>query len=275
MHAVAGTRGLSPESSPIMKRKARHYSTNGNGKGNGRGGSQQPDIIVEDVSSFVSNPDIERRLDDLQRHMNRLEVKVTSDMNSILEILHRMHQTYAAPPQLLPSRARQQRPSLPRMRSAPSHPNTSHSSSSPERHAPKTHSTDFVTPPTKSSAKHTRTAARSDPSLVSTTGRSGHDQDGGISSVDSPESVEDGPVGPVIRRRPKPPESLILSSLSDVSVDSHSSIHSEDARVSSPLFSQTGHLPKSSSMPTQTATRISWNGGDDESSVPPVRNTDV
>ncbi|XP_030846153.1 potassium voltage-gated channel subfamily H member 7 isoform X1 [Strongylocentrotus purpuratus] len=277
VNAVTNTRGMSPESSPIMKRKARHYSNNQNGK-NGQRGSQQPDIIVEDVSSFVSNPDIERRLDDLQRQMSRLEVKVTGDMNSILDILHRMHQMYPSPPQLLPSRVRQQRPTLPRMRTAPSHPNTSHSSSSPERSILKTHSTDFPAPPhSKSSSRHARTSARSEPSLTGSSGvgRPPQDpRDGGVSSLDSPESVEDGPVS---RRRPKPPESLILSSLSDVSVDSHSSIHSEEAPVSSPLFTQPGHIPKSSSMPASGSTRISWNGaeGDSSTTSPPIRNTDV
>ncbi|XP_063964224.1 potassium voltage-gated channel subfamily H member 7-like isoform X1 [Lytechinus pictus] len=274
VNAVTGTRGASPDSSPIMKRKARHYSNNQNGK-NGQRGSQQPDIIVEDVSSFVSNPDIERRLDDLQRQMSRLEVKVTGDMNSILDILHRMHQMYASPPQLLPSRVRQQRPTLPRMRSAPSHPHTSHSSSSPERSILKTHSTDFPAPPhSKSSSRHARTSARSEPSLTGSggMGRLPQDRDGGVSSLDSPESVEDGPVS---RRRPKPPESLILSSLSDVSVDSHSSIHSEEAPVSSPLFTQSAHIPKSSSMPASSSTRISWNGADGDSTSPPIRNTDV
>eukprot|EP00057_Strongylocentrotus_purpuratus_P014943 XP_011669417.1 PREDICTED: potassium voltage-gated channel subfamily H member 7 isoform X4 [Strongylocentrotus purpuratus] len=277
VNAVTSTRGMSPESSPIMKRKARHYSNNQNGK-NGQRGSQQPDIIVEDVSSFVSNPDIERRLDDLQRQMSRLEVKVTGDMNSILDILHRMHQMYPSPPQLLPSRVRQQRPTLPRMRTAPSHPNTSHSSSSPERSILKTHSTDFPAPPhSKSSSRHARTSARSEPSLTGSSGLGRPPQDprdGGVSSLDSPESVEDGPVS---RRRPKPPESLILSSLSDVSVDSHSSIHSEEAPVSSPLFTQPGHIPKSSSMPASGSTRISWNGaeGDSSTTSPPIRNTDV
>ncbi|XP_071502787.1 potassium voltage-gated channel unc-103-like [Diadema antillarum] len=268
--AMTGTKALSPDSSPNMKRKARHPSLNTgqNGK-NGRSASRQPDIIVEDVSSFVSNPDIERRLDDLQRQMNRLEVKVTGDMNSILEILHRMHQTYAAPPQLLSSRVRQQRPTLPRMRSAPSHPVTSQSSSSPER---KTHSTDFPAPPAKSSGRHGRTSARSEPTLSSSMHPSVPHERDGVSSLESPESVEDGPVS---RRRPKPPESLILSSLSDVSVDSHSSIHSEEAGISSPLFTQPGHIPKSSSMPAPTTTRISWNGADGDSSLPPIRNTDV
>ncbi|KAJ8024583.1 Potassium voltage-gated channel subfamily H member 7 [Holothuria leucospilota] len=118
--ASAGMKS-SPETSPIMKRKARHYTTSPSYKEE-TARVEQPEIVVEDVSSFVVNPDVERRLDDLQKQMNRLEVKVVSDMASILETLRRLSQSYAPAPQLLTGRPRQQRPLLPRMHSAPYFP---------------------------------------------------------------------------------------------------------------------------------------------------------
>ncbi|XP_077978016.1 voltage-gated inwardly rectifying potassium channel KCNH6-like [Glandiceps talaboti] len=131
--AVSGTssRHHSPDSSPLLKRKARHYSAKPSVPkstsaplGMSRASSTQEDanqsnVVVEDVSSFVSNPDIDRRLDDLHRHLSRLETKLNSDITSILDLLKRQQQPYASPPQLLASRSKQAKPSLPTMRARP------------------------------------------------------------------------------------------------------------------------------------------------------------
>ncbi|XP_070566834.1 voltage-gated inwardly rectifying potassium channel KCNH6-like isoform X2 [Ptychodera flava] len=135
--AVSGTSGSrhhSPESSPLLKRKARHYSAKPSVPKStsapinmSRGSSLQEDqhqanVVVEDVSSFVSNPDIEKRLDDLHKHLNRLETKMNSDIAAVLDLLKRQQNTYASPPQLLSYRTKQAKPSLPtRLRPRP-HP---------------------------------------------------------------------------------------------------------------------------------------------------------
>nr|XP_006821079.1 PREDICTED: potassium voltage-gated channel subfamily H member 2-like [Saccoglossus kowalevskii] len=134
VNAVSGSnsRHHTPESSPLLKRKARHYSARPSFPkstsaplGMSRSGSlpdETSSVVVEDMSSFISNPDIDRRLDDLHKHLNRLENKMNSDIALILDLLRKQHQpsTTAMPP-LFPQRAKHPKLSMaayPRPRSS-------------------------------------------------------------------------------------------------------------------------------------------------------------
>ncbi|XP_033127398.1 potassium voltage-gated channel subfamily H member 2-like isoform X2 [Anneissia japonica] len=130
VHAVSGpSRHIGEEAAPLTKQKARHYTQTK------KLPSQQMNhlisddaygnVIVEDVSDFVSNPHIEKRLDELQTQVNRLEGRINKDMGSILELLRRREEPHSSPPQLLPNRQRQPKPTLPRMSSLQTFPNSS------------------------------------------------------------------------------------------------------------------------------------------------------
>ncbi|XP_071812152.1 voltage-gated inwardly rectifying potassium channel KCNH6-like isoform X4 [Apostichopus japonicus] len=244
VNAVAGA-GMksSPETSPITKRKARHYSTTPGYQevaATKLGTMEQPEIVVEDVSSFVVNPNVERRLDELQKQMNRLEVKVVSDMSSILETLRRLSQNYAPTPQLLVGRPRQQRPVLPRMHSAPYFPHPS--SSKPARPA-----TDIMDP---------NQAPDEGPVLPAP-----HPQVDVKYSMDSNGSQQDASV-----------RDKATSSLSDISVEDYIPSPSGGAP---PGGAASGGSPSSGEIGQRTPTnpsveRIHWEG-----TSPVARNTDV
>lgn len=244
VNAVAGA-GMksSPETSPITKRKARHYSTTPGYQevaATKLGTMEQPEIVVEDVSSFVVNPNVERRLDELQKQMNRLEVKVVSDMSSILETLRRLSQNYAPTPQLLVGRPRQQRPVLPRMHSAPYFPHPS--SSKPARQA-----TDIMDP---------NQAPDEGPVLPAP-----HPQVDVKYSMDSNGSQQDASV-----------RDKATSSLSDISVEDYIPSPSGGAP---PGGATSGGSPSSGEIGQRTPTnpsveRIHWEG-----TSPVARNTDV
>ncbi|XP_070579996.1 voltage-gated inwardly rectifying potassium channel KCNH2-like isoform X2 [Ptychodera flava] len=54
------------------------------------------DVIVEDVSDFVSNPDIERRFDDFNDRMSNFECKMRSSMAEIFELVRQQQQQLAS-----------------------------------------------------------------------------------------------------------------------------------------------------------------------------------
>lgn len=251
-----------------------------------------PQIVVEDMGSIrpITSPDISRRLDELQRQMNRLEVKVGADMATILELLRKQpyipyastssHSSATAPPPppLLATRTRQTRPHMQRW-SAPGPSPTSPPQDFPNK----------------------RSAAGADPSVARTT--SGSDSLTGGSSVEnihprrsaatlqdvsSPSDLDGHPevsASPI--RRHRHPETLLLSSMSDISIDSQGSIHIEDPET--PPFLQKGSAsPKPSPSPVVEGQWSTSGGGGGPQTTefpavrtspatdpPTVRNTDV
>lgn len=287
VHAVTGTAQYTPESSPLLKRKAQHYTMRPTTKvtttaavippNNMQHEPHQPQIVVEDVGNAKpSSPDIARRLDELQRQMNKLEVKVGADMATILELLRKQpYIPYAAPPPppLLANRMRQARPHMQRMWSAPGTSPTSppadfQQQTRDEHPAPVTRTTSASDSLTGSSSVDGVNSRRSAAML----------QD--VSSPSDPDGHTE--VGSPLRRH-RHPETLLLSSMSDVSIDSQTSIHIEDPET--PPFLQKGSAsPKPSPSPVEAQWQSSSGAQTTEfpavhsspkSDMPTVRNTDV
>ncbi|XP_071957297.1 voltage-gated inwardly rectifying potassium channel KCNH6-like isoform X4 [Antedon mediterranea] len=205
------------EALPLLKQTPRHYhkpkKPSSQQINHLLSDDSQGNVIVEDVSDFVSNPHIEKRLDELQTQVNRLEGRINKDMGSILELLRRREEPRSSPPQLLPNRQRQPKPTLPRMSSLQTFPNASVPDRQPGR--PKL----FAGGPRHS---YVRTS----------------------NSVDSPPTEFDG----VSRPRPQSipvvtplihkdnNTSVSSPTLSDISVDSHSSPMHETAKYTDNLL---------------------------------------
>ncbi|XP_033639765.1 potassium voltage-gated channel unc-103-like isoform X1 [Asterias rubens] len=276
VHAVTGTRRYTPENSTHMKRKARHYTTVNSGAKLSPTTAQQsanisqsmpevtgnqPDILVEDVSSFIPSADIEHRLDDLQHQMTRLECKVTSDMATILELLrkHYSHSHSSAPVPLLMNRPRQQRPTLPRIWSGP----RAQSPTATEPYNPTR--TDSSLPTGRAAAELDRSNSSADRSR-----RGSYPKDmTGTASSDTSNVQTDGPM-PLRRRHP---DTLLLSSMSDISIDSQTSLHIDDLETPPFLLkgsslSRTSESPSPLSSPWQSA-------GTQTTEFPTVRTSPV
>ncbi|XP_038076431.1 potassium voltage-gated channel subfamily H member 6-like isoform X2 [Patiria miniata] len=271
VHAVTGARRFTSEHPTHMKRKARHYTVNPGAtlspinqetsysQSTPDMTGNQPDILVEDVSSFVlPNSDIERRLDDLQHQMTRLECKVTSDMATILELLRKNYShSLSGPTPLLANRPRQARPTLPRMWSGP-----------------RPHSPTATEPPSSnradSSTSAGRTVAESEHTNSSVDGsrRGSFPKDlTGTASSDTSNTQVDGP----FRRRH--PETLLLSSMSDISIDSQTSLHIDD--LETPPFLQKGSsISRTSTSPSPLSSP--WqSAGTQTTEFPTVRTSPV
>ncbi|XP_022099861.1 potassium voltage-gated channel subfamily H member 6-like isoform X2 [Acanthaster planci] len=286
MHAVTGARRFTPEHSSHMKRKARHYTVNtGSALSPGSqetsfsqsapdmtGSGNQPDVTIEDVSSFIlPSADIERRLDDLQHQMTRLECKVTSDMATILELLRKNYsQALSGPTPLLANRPRQARPTLPRMWSGPR-------PQSPTATEPaNSNRVDSSAP-----SDGMRAESENTNSSVEGSQRGSFPKDLAAASSDTSNTQVDGP----FRRRH--PETLLLSSMSDISIDSQTSLHIDD--LETPPFLQKGSsMSRTSTSPsplsspwqsagTQTTEFPTVRTSPDTETSPSssVRNTDV
>jgi hypothetical protein len=223
------------------------------------------------VSSFIlPNADIERRLDDLQHQMTRLECKVTSDMATILELLQKNYsQAMSGPIPLLANRPRQPRPTLSRMWSGP-RPQSPTATEPPNSNR------------VDSSTRASGTTAESEHTNSSVEGsrRGSYPKDLVTASSDTSNTQVDGP----FRRRH--PETLLLSSMSDISIDSQTSLHIDD--LETPPFlqkgssmSRTSTSPSPLSSPWQSAstqtTEFPTVRTSPDTETPPssVRNTDV
>ncbi len=264
----------------------------------------QPQIVVEDVGLHhhhhhhhqhrrdggkMTSPDIARRLDELQRQMNKLEVKVGADMATILELLRKQpYIPYAAqpPPPLLANRMRQPRPHMQRMWSA-----------GPTGPSPTSPPPDFQQQ--QQQQQKERGETRDPAPLTRTTSGTGSESlsssvDIGVNSrrtaamlqdVSSPSDVDGHTdVGSSPLRRHRHPETLLLSSMSDVSIDSQTSIHIEDPET--PPFLQKG---TSSPKPSPSPVEAQWQSSGAQTTEFPavhsspasdmpvgsVRNTDV
>ena len=283
VHAVTGTTHYTPESSPLLKRKAQHYSMRPTTKVTTTAAvippndmqhesTHQPQIVVEDVGEKkLSSPDIARRLDELQRQMNKLEVKVGADMATILELLRKQpYISYAAPPPppLLANRMRQPRAHIPRgMWSAPGPSPTSPPTDFQQReqHPVTSRTTSTSDSVTGSSVEGVRRSAAM------------------LQDVSSPSDADGHTDGGSPLRRHRHPETLLLSSMSDVSIDSQTSIHIDDPET--PPFLQKGSAsPKPSPSPVEAAqwqssgaqtTEFPAVHSSPKSDMPKVRNTDV
>ena len=274
VHAVTGARRYTPENSTHMKRKARHYTVNPGtthapthqsanvSQSMPEVAESQPDILVEDVSSFIPSADIENRLDDLQNQMNRLECKVISDMATILELLRKnyTHSHSSGPVPLLANRPRQPRPTLPRMWSVP----RPQSPTATEPFSPNRADSSVPTGRTPSELEHTN-------SSMDGSRRGSFQKDTtGTTSSDTSNVQTDEPAMPLRRRHP---DTLLLSSMSDVSIDSQTSLHIDDLETP-PFMLKGSSLSRTSTSPSPLSSP--WqSAGTQTTEFPAVRTSPV